>query len=313
VSYQTLLRTRAVVAHGTVGRPSYPRYHATPLTGPTVSADSFLNDWPPGTREHLSGVLRSKLGDDWSNLTDDEVFERLTENHGRLIDDAKRRLSPAEFAKRKNWYANAHNDVQVMSQELGVDAEKAFAVSAALSAQGDWSTSGKRLGTLDSAKAQLSVLKLDPRFGDRSVPIDDSLLRLLPNTPTANRDMREKMVRLWRGESPDAVLRGENGWKVRNFYSNLTSPKALSGVTIDRHAIRASVGRVVPEQGKGLTLSKLIGKPGRTKAGPSIASYQYPLFADAIAEAGRRRGLLPHEAQAVSWKEWQDQNPGKAR
>jgi hypothetical protein len=246
-------------------------------------------------------------------MSPDQVMDKLVENNLAVYERAKAQMSPEEFNAAKDWYANRHTEAHAAAERLGVDPDVYLGVAAVLSAQGDWDTHGKRLGTYDSTNLQIETLLSDPRFADKAIPALD-LIDQLPNTPSANGQAREKIIELYRGGNPNDIV---SGWKVRNFYNNLSAPDIDSGYTMDRHAIRQALNdSTLPEvaPGGGMTLGKLLGRPGRRKDGSITAqSYLYPLLADAGWRAARRARIRPHEFQAVTWVQWRKENPGKRR
>jgi hypothetical protein len=104
-----------------------------------------------------------------------------------------------------------------------------------------------------------------------------------------------------------------SGHKVRNFYNNIVSPNAGSDVTIDTHAIAAANlmpwGGSRPEVAYGLGSSSPTGAytkegwPTTPKAGVDNGSQGlYPLYAEAYRRLAAEKGILPRQAQSVTWE-----------
>lgn len=118
-----------------------------------------------------------------------------------------------------------------------------------------------------------------------------------------------KAVRIYRGESPDAVL---NGHKVRSFNNNMLaghpsevrSASNWRDVTIDTHAVSAAVNRKYAASSD--EMNRFTGTPSLASHG---ASGLYPLFADSYRRVAEKAGLRPEQAQAVIWLQWRKEHP----
>ena len=88
--------------------------------------------------------------------------------------------------------------------------------------------------------------------------------------------------------------------KVRNFYNNISDPRAPYGdVTMDTHAIAASLLR--PLSGKSVEVNENLGG-GPSSSVLGIEGSPYPVHADAYREIAAERGILPREMQSVTWE-----------
>lgn len=108
--------------------------------------------------------------------------------------------------------------------------------------------------------------------------------------PTLGLSVRKAQAIL-AGVRPETVFapanpeRPQYGAKVRAFYSCILAPDTTDAVCLDRHAYAIAHG--LGGNPKGL---ELVGEYDRT-------SHAYRL-------AARRRNLLPHQIQAVTWLAW---------
>ena len=86
--------------------------------------------------------------------------------------------------------------------------------------------------------------------------------------------------------------------KVRNFYNNLFDPFDARSVTIDTHAVAASLLRPLSGNDREV-LANLGGAPSHD---PSGHSGTYVVYAEAYRRAAEARGVLPREMQSVTWE-----------
>lgn len=102
--------------------------------------------------------------------------------------------------------------------------------------------------------------------------------------------MAKKIVQIEAAKDEKAValvLAGNGKFqKTVNFFWNILHPDVELGVTIDRHAITIAGGD---------------GKKDVTPKRYTDASLKY-------TEVAKKLGILPHQAQAVSWVVWRHQN-----
>lgn len=103
-----------------------------------------------------------------------------------------------------------------------------------------------------------------------------------------------KALRIYQGEQPDAVLRGN---KVRSFYSNLTDPAGSQAVTLDTHMVRAITGDERYDTDSAGTVTTSAGK--------------YAALSAAVRRVAAEEGLLPSQVQAIVW-EYQRAQPSKS-
>lgn len=99
----------------------------------------------------------------------------------------------------------------------------------------------------------------------------------------------DKVKRIMAGEPVLMVL--GNGQKTINFFLNIADPEACGAVTIDRHAHDIARGQVWGNTNRGLGVNT-----------------RYAILADAYRQAAQRRGVKPHEMQAVTWCQWRDEH-----
>jgi hypothetical protein len=88
------------------------------------------------------------------------------------------------------------------------------------------------------------------------------------------------------------------GHKVRSFFNNLSAVGDPRSVTVDTHNVGGAHFR--PMGGTAREVRQVMGKtPGSNLTG---ITGLHPLYRDAVTEAARVRGLVPHEAQSLSWE-----------
>ena len=97
-------------------------------------------------------------------------------------------------------------------------------------------------------------------------------------------DACTKASQILRGADPRHVLGGR---KVRSFYANILRPETPGPVTVDRHAVS------ILADDRGEERKRTLDRMG---------AYQHctALYRD----AGRTLGVMPHQAQAISWVTW---------
>ena len=110
-----------------------------------------------------------------------------------------------------------------------------------------------------------------------------------------------KAVSVIDNPSPENISRSMGlQHKVRNFYNNISDPRAPYGdVTMDTHAIAASLLR--PLSGKSIEVDENLGG-GPSSSLLGIEGSPYPVHADAYREAAAERGMLPRQMQSVTWE-----------
>lgn len=93
--------------------------------------------------------------------------------------------------------------------------------------------------------------------------------------------------------------------KIRNFYNNIIAPSNSTDVTIDTHAVAATLLRplsqAAPEVNHNFGNSIKDGANAKN-AGISGAAGTYGLYADAYRLAAAERGVLPREMQSITWE-----------
>ena len=117
----------------------------------------------------------------------------------------------------------------------------------------------------------------------------------------------EKAIRIMRAEgSPQNISKlvsnelGEKH-KVRSFFNNIAAPQSeLGHVTMDTHAIAALLWRAL--SGASLEVTQNFGGAGTSSDGALGLSGLYAAFAEAYRRAANNFGLLPREAQSITWE-----------
>lgn len=95
--------------------------------------------------------------------------------------------------------------------------------------------------------------------------------------------------------------------KVRNFFNNIFNPNSPDGdVTIDTHAVAAALLRPLSQSSIEVAhnFDSSLGKGAVNAAGSAKTGVggTYPLYAEALRRAAKKRGILPREMQSITWE-----------
>jgi hypothetical protein len=99
------------------------------------------------------------------------------------------------------------------------------------------------------------------------------------------------------GSDANISLRVGEGQKVRSFFNNLSVPEDVRSVTADTHNVGGANLR--PMGGKAPEVKFVMAGPGSKPTGISGA---HPLYRDATIQAAKGHGLIPNQAQSISWE-----------
>lgn len=244
----------------------------------------------------------------------------------------------------KDWYRKANQGAQKTASLGGIDLHHAIGMVAAMSPQTDWDSNiamanftasklkadakvslppdeieyrhrqslaskgdahdvtipnGKRLSEMSSGEAAWALYAMAPIEG-----LTNGILTIAGKPKKAQLSMGAqnvaKAIDIYRGTEPDKTL---SGHKVRSFFNNISDPEDLQGhndVTVDTHMVSAATGYRVTAS--GATIKKMFEAGGAVAANVKGA---YALFADAIREVAKEKGVTPDQAQAIIWTHWQ--------
>lgn len=102
-----------------------------------------------------------------------------------------------------------------------------------------------------------------------------------------------KAVAIYNGGDPKDILRGP---KVTSFYANIMGD--VDGVTVDRHAIDAAIGKVLTDKERTAVV-----KATKSRDGYDLLRTAYKMAADILAGEGMAN-LNGAQLQAVVWVYW---------
>lgn len=176
------------------------------------------------------------------------------------------RATPAQRREGEQWYPYAQSEAARLAEQYQLSTDTVAGVIAALSPMREW---GANLEDAQNLLRSVLTGEANP-----------SVQKLLQ----ANVD---KAVEILRGASPAAVLwRGEAGFKVRSFYTNISNPSAPE-VTIDTHMLRILLNDNSINAHDHGTYAANAGR--------------YAAFRQAILDVAAEKGVLPSALQATVW------------
>ena len=166
--------------------------------------------------------------------------------------DVYNQASPLDIATGLRWYGSAKRECTNLARRNGIKLDQAIGIVAALSPRVNWG---------------------------RNVIAAQNLIRGINGEGFgANKIKAHKILE---GSTPSDILGGE---KVRAFYSNISRPSTSQDVTIDRWAIRVTMGSE--------HWSSKVNTP---------TPKQYLRMGNEYREAAALVGLKPLELQAITW------------
>jgi len=166
--------------------------------------------------------------------------------------DVYKQASPLDVAEGLRWYEAAKLECTNLARRNGISLRQAVGIVAALSPRVNWG---------------------------RNVIAAQNLVRGLPGEGFGAN--KSKAFKILEGADPDDILGGD---KVTAFFSNILRPLTSTAVTIDRWAIRVTLG----------------SQDWSTKVNTPTAK-QYLQLGSEYREAAALVGLRPLELQAITW------------
>lgn len=158
-----------------------------------------------------------------------------------------------------SWYLDAHNFCKTLDPQ---NVERAAGIVAALSPMNGWENNKNK------------AAQLYRQNGD--------------GTGCGLKANVSKAVRIYNGEDPREVLRGD---KVRAFFETIANPTSQTvPPVIDRHAFDIAVGEKTDDKTRGM-----LGRKG-----------VYGQFAEVYCEAAKIAGIGSAQMQAVTWVAWRE-------
>mgnify|MGYP001822910179 CR=1 FL=1 len=166
--------------------------------------------------------------------------------------DVYNQASPLDIAEGLRWYHEAKRECQNLARRNRITLKQAIGIVAALSPRVNWG---------------------------RNVIAAQNLVRGIPGEGFGANKV--KAGKILEGADPEDILRGD---KVTSFYSNILRPSSSTAVTIDRWAIRVTMGAD--------HWSSKVNTP---------TPKQYLQLGNEYREAAAIVGLKPLELQAITW------------
>ena len=173
--------------------------------------------------------------------------------------------APSELADAgATWYSDAHSLVTEWSRLYGYSVSQCAGVLAVLSPQQPWASN--QLNAINTIVAHKRGETVTQQITGQTQVQSSKALQILDGYDVAT---------VCRGGVP------KSGHKVWSFYQNILQPDTSLAVTVDRHAI--AIWATPETEFKWMT-------PGR-----------YARIESDYQDAGEALGMLPHQAQAISW------------
>ena len=124
-----------------------------------------------------------------------------------------------------DWYADAHNFCQYVSDKYTIPLDKVIGIVAALSPRKEWNLNKRiAIDLIENGHCgQIGV------FVNKAIDITD------------------------RGNSESKILSILNGQKISAFFMNIKYPDCSDNVTIDRHAISVALGHIASDNEQSMT------------------------------------------------------------
>ena len=169
------------------------------------------------------------------------------------------------------WYAQAHEQAELLSARYGITVEQSAGVIAAISPGLQWGLNVLQAEQLIKAHLEGTAIPMIGVYGKGNI---------------------HKAIAILSGTAPLDAL-PITGPKVRAFYSCILDPKSSLEVCIDRHA-------------KCLALNESATKNGYASndANAIVTRAEYPYYVWHYRKLAERLGLIPHQLQAIVWIAW---------
>ena len=308
----------------------------------SITASSHKGRWAPGPNAHWKFIggdepieTRQGMGVTLPSQRD-KIAEVLKANgvsresmEKRLIDAielSKTTIDPKTgksiYDQEKGWYLGAHDQIEVIAKDLGLDPDVVAGAVAALSPQMKWQNKLKQnypnlenaLGICEIANSDEVFTLTEEMVKGTGFPAGDFACKNIPagilakwHPGAAGQSFvssRIKAIEIVRGGSLDTFLEGN---KVRSFYMNLTHPTTNTGAfTVDGWQYTAMVDSKPKKDlltGPVFTTKGASKKLGRKAEIDKVTCY--PVFVDAGMAVAKKYGLLPQELQAITWSMYQ--------
>ena len=154
-----------------------------------------------------------------SNMDKHIIFKGNKISRTVVKNNILRTYSKATPADKVDWYVEANNFCQYVSEHYELPLNKVIGIVSALSPRKSWELN-KRVAVDLITKNEAGHMQV---FVDKA------------------RDIRDN------GNTDEEILSILNGTKIKSFYLNIKYPKRDKTVTIDRHAIAVALGRTASD------------------------------------------------------------------
>lgn len=166
------------------------------------------------------------------------------------------------------WYFRAHDFARVVGGGRSHHVARNAGIIAALSPMNEWENNKRKAAQLISQRGRVVI----GEDGKNGIGLSANVV---------------KAVRIYRGEDPMDVLKGD---KVTAFYRTILDPTGDIEPVIDRHAFDIAVGRRTDDKTRGMLDRKGV----------------YTQFANVYREAASLAGIGSAQMQAITWVAWKE-------
>jgi hypothetical protein len=179
-------------------------------------------------------------------------------------------LKTATDKDKFDWYQDANNFCQYLSDKYKIPLDKAIGVVSALSPQRRWDINKR------DAEYFISTGGNGRRVNAKGVEVNIHM-------PVFVNKARKVLT----SENDETIIRSIlNGQKIKSFYMNIKYPNGVDNVTIDRHAIAVALGRNASNEEQAMT------------------DNHYKFFVDAFKWTADSIGMKPLLLQSITWEVW---------
>lgn len=166
------------------------------------------------------------------------------------------------------WYPRANEICATLAKDFGTSVVRVAAVLATLSPGTSWDRNKiETRALLEEWRGQ----RTPGTFPYTTYPANVKKARGILQAP--DRDCYMDLVK----------PRKDSGFKIGAFYANISDPRDMGPVTIDRHAIAICIGHA-PDAGE-----------------QQLTGYRYRCYAAAYRKVAAELNMVPSEVQAITW------------
>ncbi len=166
------------------------------------------------------------------------------------------------------WYLRAHDFAREVGGGRTRHVARNAGIIAALSPMNEWENNKRKAAQLISQRGRVVI----GEDGSNGIGLSANVV---------------KAVRIYRGEDPMDVLKGD---KVTAFYRTILDPTGDIDPVVDRHAFDIAVGQRTDDKTRGALQRKGV----------------YEEFANVYRQAAKVAGIGSAQMQAITWVAWKD-------